>query len=97
MNIKQIIYAFSMAILLASCTSEKKHKKAEVTTEFDHFVEQFADIKVLRYKIPGFEELTLKEKKLVYYLTQAGVSGRDIMWDQNYDSLFFNTGLTKGS
>ncbi|KGL58753.1 dipeptidyl-peptidase 3 family protein [Polaribacter sp. Hel1_85] len=84
MKIKKIIYAFSIAILLASCTSEKKSEKAEVTTEFNHFVEQFADIKVLRYKIPGFEELTLKEKKLVYYLTQAGLSGRDIMWDQNY-------------
>ncbi|ARV15270.1 dipeptidyl-peptidase 3 family protein [Polaribacter sp. SA4-12] len=84
MKIKQIIYAFSFAILLASCSSEKKDEKVKVATEFNHFVEQFADIKVLRYKIPGFEELTLKEKKLVYYLTQAGLSGRDIMWDQNY-------------
>ena len=84
MKIKQIIYVFSIAVLLASCTSEKKNKKAEVATEFNHFVEQFSDIKVLRYKIPGFKELTLKEKKLVYYLTQAGLSGRDIMWDQNY-------------
>ena len=44
----------------------------------------FADIRVLRYQIPGFDELTLKEKKLVYYITQAGLAGRDIMWDQNY-------------
>jgi len=41
-------------------------------------------IKVLRYQIPGWENLSLKEQKLVYYLTQAGLSGRDIMWDQNY-------------
>jgi dipeptidyl-peptidase-3 len=47
-------------------------------------VEQFADLKVLRYQIPGWENLTLKEQKLVYYLTQAGLSGRDIIWDQNY-------------
>ena len=47
-------------------------------------VTQFADLKVLRYQIPGWENLTLKEQKLVYYLTQAGLSGRDIMWDQNY-------------
>jgi dipeptidyl-peptidase-3 len=47
-------------------------------------VEQFADLKVLRYQIPGWENLTLKEQKLVYYLTKAGLSGRDIMWDQNY-------------
>src|SRR6478609_1999359 len=50
----------------------------------DFFVEQFSDIKVLRYQIPGWENLTLKEQELVYYLTQAGNSGRDIMWDQHY-------------
>lgn len=52
--------------------------------DFEYLVEQFSDIKVLRYQIPGWENLTLKEQKLVYYLTQAGTSGRDIMWDQNY-------------
>lgn len=46
--------------------------------------EQFADVQVLKYDIPGWEKLTLKEKKLVYYLAQAGYSGRDIFWDQNY-------------
>ena len=51
---------------------------------FPFMVEQFADLKVLRYQIPGWENLTLKEQKLVYYLTKAGLSGRDIMWDQNY-------------
>ncbi len=51
---------------------------------FPVMVEQFSDLKVLRYQIPGWENLTLKEQKLVYYLTQAGLSGRDIMWDQNY-------------
>ncbi|MBG6109645.1 dipeptidyl-peptidase-3 [Flavobacterium sp. CG_9.10] len=63
-------------------------KTTEVKTTdkapFDYVVEQFADIKVLRYQIPGWENLTLKEQKLVYYLTQAGTSGRDIMWDQHY-------------
>ena len=47
-------------------------------------VEKFADLRILRYQIPGWENLTLKEQKLVYYLTQAGLSGRDIIWDQNY-------------
>tara|TARA_B110001452_G_scaffold219472_1_gene191505 strand:- start:4150 stop:6201 length:2052 start_codon:yes stop_codon:yes gene_type:complete len=51
---------------------------------FPIMVEQFSDLKVLRYQIPGWENLTLKEQKLVYFLTQAGLSGRDIMWDQNY-------------
>jgi dipeptidyl-peptidase-3 len=80
MKIKNLICTFAITILFASCAVEKK----EEVKEFDHFVEQFADIKVLRYDIPGFQELSLKEKKLVYYLTQAGLAGRDIMWDQNY-------------
>lgn len=46
--------------------------------------DEFADIAVIRYDIPGWDQLDLKEKKLVYYLTQAGLSGRDIIWDQNY-------------
>ncbi|WP_412986163.1 dipeptidyl-peptidase 3 family protein [Pontimicrobium sp. IMCC45349] len=52
--------------------------------DFNFTVEQFADLKILRYQIPGWENLSLKEQKLVYYLTQAGLSGRDIIWDQNY-------------
>ncbi|PID69502.1 MAG: dihydrofolate reductase [Flavobacteriales bacterium] len=51
---------------------------------YDTIVDQFADIKILRYQIPGFDSLSLKKKKLVYYLTQAGLAGRDIIWDQNY-------------
>ncbi len=84
MKIKQLIYLFLVAMLLTSCAPEGNKDATKEAIEFDYFVEQFADIKVLRYKIPGFEELSLKEKKLVYYLTQAGLSGRDIMWDQNY-------------
>ncbi|HRQ84439.1 MAG TPA: dihydrofolate reductase [Flavobacteriales bacterium] len=47
-------------------------------------VDQFADVRVIRYQIPGWEELSLRQKKLAYFLTMAGLSGRDIMWDQNY-------------
>lgn len=46
-------------------------------------VEQFADLQILRYCVPGFEDLTLKQKELVYYLTQAALEGRDILFDQN--------------
>ena len=60
------------------------NKKVTKEAPFEYVVEQFADIKVLRYQIPGWENLTLKEQKLVYYLTQAGPAGRDIMWDQHY-------------
>jgi len=56
----------------------------EQTDSFDYLSEQFADIKILRYQVPGFEQLTLQQKKYVYFLAQAGLSGRDIMYDQNY-------------
>ena len=46
--------------------------------------EQFDDIRILRYQVPGFKQLTLQQKKLVYYLSQAALWGRDILWDQNY-------------
>lgn len=46
--------------------------------------EQFADIKILRYDIPGWDKLTVDQRKLVYFLTQAGLAGRDMMYDQNY-------------
>ena len=74
---------------MLSCKNDTV-EKVKVTVEakeevaFNYNVEQFADIKVLRYQIPGWENLTLKEQKLVYYLTEAGLVGRDIMWDQNY-------------
>ncbi|HZW76877.1 MAG TPA: dihydrofolate reductase [Flavobacteriaceae bacterium] len=58
--------------------------ETENTSEFHYTVDQFADLRVLRYDIPGWDKLTLKEQTLVYYLVQAGLEGRDIMWDQNY-------------
>ncbi|MCF8334929.1 MAG: dihydrofolate reductase, partial [Bacteroidales bacterium] len=51
---------------------------------FRYYSEQFADIRILRYNIPGFENLDLQRKKLLYYLYEAGLAGRDIIWDQNY-------------
>ncbi len=51
---------------------------------FEYVVENFADIQVLRYQIHGFDKLSLNQQKLVYYLYEAGLAGRDIIWDQNY-------------
>ncbi len=76
---KQLIPAFAMAMTLMT-TSCHKEAPAE---EFDYTVDSFADIEVLRYKVPGFEELSLNQKKLIYYLTEAALWGRDILWDQN--------------
>ncbi len=92
MNFKIILGLTIASTLIFSCAKTNENDKLIVNTEvtkstitdFDYTVEQFADIKVLRYQIHGFDALTLKEQKLVYYLTQAGLSGRDIMWDQNY-------------
>ena len=47
------------------------------------FAEKFDDIKILRYEVPGFEKLDLKKKLYIYYLTQATIAGRDILWDQH--------------
>ncbi|HEX7860317.1 MAG TPA: dihydrofolate reductase [Verrucomicrobiae bacterium] len=52
--------------------------------EFQVVADQFADIQVLRYRVPGFDQLTLQQKKLAYYLTEAGLAGRDIFYDQKY-------------
>lgn len=52
--------------------------------DFQYIVDRFADIQVLAYQVPGFEELDLRQKELLYYLYQAAYAGRDIMWDQNY-------------
>ena len=50
---------------------------------FSYTVEQFADLQILRYRVPGFEQLSLRRKQLVYYLSQAALEGRDILFDQN--------------
>lgn len=90
MNLK-LIFGLALAMSLTfACKNESKTTTdavtdaRESTAQFDYNVEQFADIKILRYQIPGWENLTLKEQKLVYYLTQAGLAGRDIIWAQNY-------------
>lgn len=56
---------------------------ASAQNGFNYNVDRFADIEVLRYQVPGFEELSLKQKKLVYFLTEAALQGRDILFDQN--------------
>ena len=69
-----------------NCGKCENNQKPEIkeTQEFKYFIEQFADIKIGRFQIPGFDELTLKQKEMLYYLYQAALSGRDIIWDQNY-------------
>jgi len=85
MKLKHILSTVLVIGLFWSCKEKMvENQPVEVEQKFDYLVDQFADLKILRYQIPGFDEMTLKEKKLVYYMTQAGLAGRDIMWDQNY-------------
>lgn len=69
-----------VTMLLHSCKKEEKSSNETKST----YVEQFADIKILRYEIPQWDKLSLQQQKLVYYLSEAGMHGRDIMYDQNY-------------
>ncbi|MCP3928678.1 MAG: dihydrofolate reductase [Bacteroidetes bacterium] len=85
-----ILVLFAFVLGCINNSADKKEAQAEATEkviqtdEFNWNPENFADKKIIRYQIPGFDKLTLQQKKLVYYLTQAGLSGRDIIWDQNY-------------
>ena len=69
-----------MSLISASCN---RQQPAQQAADFDYVVDHFADIEVLRYKVPEFENLTLNQKILVYYLTEAALWGRDILWNQN--------------
>lgn len=72
--------AMTTMLLTACGTSGKENVSAD---DFDYTVEQFADLQILRYKVKDFDKLSLKQKELVYYLSQAALEGRDILYDQN--------------
>ncbi len=100
MRIKTILLASLASGMMFSCGTAEKAKSVEVeetaialpdfikkfdnTGEFAYPVDKFGDIEVIRYKIPSWENLTLQQKKYAYYLTMAGYSGREIIYDQNY-------------
>ena len=69
-------------LCLASCGT-KPQTATEGADAFNYVVDQFADVQILRYRVPDFETLSLQQKLLVYYLSQAAVEGRDILYDQN--------------
>ena len=96
MTIKLFIIPLSAALMLSACKSNQSEINSEIavvkndsnmkdtTEKFEYVSEQFADLRILRYEIPGFDELTLQQKELLYYLSEAALCGRDIAWDQNY-------------
>src|SRR3990172_8377299 len=91
----KLIKLFALIFTIASLSScgNNEDKKEEGTNKdsvaavpdtFNYQTDQFADIRVLRYQVPGFDQLTPKQKELVYYLYEAALAGKDIIWDQNY-------------
>jgi dipeptidyl-peptidase-3 len=78
---KKLFIFTSLLLMLCACTPSAKSPSGG---EFAWQVDRFADIKILRYQVPGWESLSLQQKELVYYLSQAALCGRDIVFDQNY-------------
>lgn len=81
--------AFLVISMLIGCgggnaPSTKATADSLATDTFRWEVDQFADVRILRYQVPGWEQLSLQQKKLAYYLSMAGLAARDIIWDQNY-------------
>ena len=76
--LNKLIPSAFIALSITSC-----NMATQQTDDFDYTVDRFADIEVLRYKVPEFENLSVNQKTLIYYLTEAAITGRDILWDQN--------------
>lgn len=84
---KKSIVIGMTAVLCASCAPKKQDSATALSTpapdEFEYVADQFADMQVLRYRVPGIEKLSLKQQEMLYYLSEAALCGRDILFDQN--------------
>lgn len=79
MNIlKKMMIVAGLGLTLTACTEKEKE------AEFAYCIDQFADLQILRYRIPGWEDLSLQQKEYIYHLCEAAKAGRDITWDQNF-------------
>lgn len=77
-------YSISLFLVFTLLTNISCDMSSKQKNNFKVQVDRFSDIEILRYKVPGFEDLSLKQKKFIYYLSEAALSGRDIIYDQNY-------------
>lgn len=86
---KKVILMLTALSLLAACNNSNQADKQVPVDDgidyatFEYKVDRFADIEILRYPVPGFNSLSLQQKELIYYLSQAALEGRDILWDQH--------------
>jgi len=83
MKTMSIAIACLAGIAGVSCTQNPNELKTQ-EQEFKYLVDEFADLKVIRYKVPGWDDLTLQQKSFIYYMGEAAKCGRDIFWDQNF-------------
>ena len=82
MNLKKsIVYALCMSAALYGCTNGNKAETSD--NGFRYTIDEFADLKIMRYRIPGWDSLTFNQKSLIYHLGEAAKYGWDITWDQN--------------
>ncbi|WP_363670827.1 dihydrofolate reductase [uncultured Parabacteroides sp.] len=70
-------------IVMTACAGQEVEMAEAAQDKFNYVVDQFADLQILRYQVPGFESLSLKQKQLLYHLSEAALMGRDILFDQN--------------
>ncbi|MGM9755432.1 MAG: dihydrofolate reductase [Parabacteroides sp.] len=77
---KKIMLSLMTAVAMTACTGQADKGSSK---EFNYMVDKFADLEILRYQVPGFESLSLRQKQLLYHLSEAALMGRDILFDQN--------------
>ena len=84
MKLSTLLATAAIALFTACNSNETTSKETSKTKEanFDVMAESFGDLQILRYQVPGFEKLTAKEKELCYYLYEATMCGRDMIYDQ---------------
>jgi dipeptidyl-peptidase-3 len=83
MKLNAIILMVMACCFCFSCNESKKESSSEESQGFDYHVDRFADIEILRFKVDRWEELSLQQKTMLYYLSEAAACGRDIVYDQN--------------
>ena len=81
--IGKMITIAGMAAALSSCSGQKPEADKTADTDFRFLIDEFADLKIMRYQVPGWDDLSLQQKEYIYHLSEAAKYGRDIIWAQN--------------